>query len=1447
MENYVDLGRRFRILADTELAEFDRLADLQDVGTFGTVGWEDLLEAPRVVLLAEAGSGKSWEMEAQVRKLKNSGKTAFFLPLEAIAREDLTASLTAGEEREFFSWLQKTPDPGWFFLDSVDELKLNQQKFETALKRFAKALDGCLARAYVTISSRPSDWGASTDLAKLSRWLPFGEPTTKIFDQNEAFLDPLRQRTEHVAQDTKQKDRATPKVAALLPLSRGQIEAFSSAKASPASKKDFIAELSRQNAWDLVRRPLDLSELLNFWQVHHRLGTRRDQLETNIATKLSDDPDRLDTGVLSEQQARRGAERLALALALTRKRTISIPDRSAGNRNVEDALDPATVLPDWTHEQRASLLRRALFDPATYERVRFHHRSVQEYLAACRLRYLRDDKGMSISALFRLLLAERYGTRVVIPSMAPIGAWCALWSSDVRREIMHRQPELLIEQGDPGSLLLEDRIALIRAFVNAYSDGKRRGMDLELDAVRRLGHPELTELVNDLWEQGPTNDDVINLLLKLIWQGPLPGCAKIAKEAAFAHTQEPYTRILGIWALAAIGDRADLREIAKSLLDQDDLWPDRIVTAAVPELFPHSLTLEELFTLIERTPQPESSISGFRYAARGIALEIDLHTHVAIALRDRLRQLIWDHRGSNLDWYDLKSSYSYLTPALAVLCARQLDAMPRQAGLSEIMEAAIVALRFRSGEYSVEKYFEKLRTLIAGNPLLRRLAFWLDLDLLAFIESGRSDISMWIELSSDLAVASISEQDLSWLIEDLANPAIAKRRGVALEALGQLWLSNDCQTDQLERMRLAVSDEPVLQDRLEKIAHPRQPNPKIQQIERERDRRRKEHEDRERERIQKWQDWRENLCTDPDTAFSGEREAVSIANLHYWLKERSGSMTSRNCWIASAVSEAFGDAVLLAARDALMRHWRKGSPELWSQRPNNERNTYLYTWLYGLTGLYAEAETPGWSAALSDQEAETAAAYATVEINELPDWLTDLLGTHPRAIDLVLGKELSAQLDMADEEQFIPLLQHIAHGPFGLKRLLAPRILAGLQAWPLIMADEERADRSSHTLNQAMEILAEVLEGEDRERVVTLCQERVRTDPSERLSFTWLRGLFRFDGTLGTDLLEWVIDETPEAARDAKAVDLFDSLFHRLGANLFGSVDSPDRPQTLKRLLHACYRHVAPNQDPVREGVFTPTKRDNAAETRSDLLGLLRQSSGPEAHRAILELADDPYLGNMRERLLLFAREQAGRDAEPPSFSIDELRALESRLEAPPRDKDSLFDLMMSRLDDLQHDIAHHDFTDRRILQGINEEADMQRTLARRILDASRGSYSIVREDEVADLKKPDIRLTTNDGAHRAAIEIKIADNDWSVRDLERALETQLVGQYLRHESTRAGCLLLTYSGRKTYWQDPHSGARLDFESLCDSLRDRARSIENDRGFDLRLGVFGLDLRDPPL
>ena len=59
-------------------------------------------------------------------------------------------------------------------------------------------------------------------------------------------------------------------------------------------------------------------------------------------------------------------------------------------------------------------------------------------------------------------------------------------------------------------------------------------------------------------------------------------------------------------------------------------------------------------------------------------------------------------------------------------------------------------------------------------------------------------------------------------------------------------------------------------------------------------------------------------------------------------------------------------------------------------------------------------------------------------------------------------------------------------------------------------------------------------------------------------------------------------------------------------------------------------------------------------------------------------------------------------------------------------------------------------------------------------------------------------------------MEVKIADNDWSIADFEHSLEHQVVGQYLRHDRCKAGCFLLTFAGTKS-WNNPAGGRRITF------------------------------------
>ncbi len=141
----------------------------------------------------------------------------------------------------------------------------------------------------------------------------------------------------------------------------------------------------------------------------------------------------------------------------------------------------------------------------------------------------------------------------------------------------------------------------------------------------------------------------------------------------------------------------------------------------------------------------------------------------------------------------------------------------------------------------------------------------------------------------------------------------------------------------------------------------------------------------------------------------------------------------------------------------------------------------------------------------------------------------------------------------------------------------------------------------------------------------------------------------------------------------------------------------------------------------------------------------------------------------------------------------------------------------------------------------------MQRYLAGKLHDKANGAYAAVeREPEDADRKKPDIRLSAVQGDQQVAIEVKLAEN-WSINNFRQALRNQLVGQYLRHESCKAGCLLLTCNSRKKYWKHPETKKQVYFQELIKLLQTEAKVIEQEKNHEIRLAVFGLDLTDPYL
>lgn len=302
MAKFHELNRQFRNLTDEEQREPHRLSALFGGAEPGRgMAWPDILAAERLVVLAEAGSGKTREMQAQAERLSNEGKAAFFMPIEALEKIAVRDYLV-GETDRWDAWVSNGTEEAWIFLDAVDELKLTNGKLELALRRVAAAVGKAKDRAHIIVSCRPSDWRPFQDLETFLKLLPESAPAPTVEPTgDDALLKAITR--EHRSEEQDDTKTASEKVRSvvLLPLGREQIQRFAEQEGIENSKA-FVSEINRTEAWPFARRPLDLRGLIQIWKATGTLGTLLEQHQADAVASLRDDPERPDAGHLCWSQ-----------------------------------------------------------------------------------------------------------------------------------------------------------------------------------------------------------------------------------------------------------------------------------------------------------------------------------------------------------------------------------------------------------------------------------------------------------------------------------------------------------------------------------------------------------------------------------------------------------------------------------------------------------------------------------------------------------------------------------------------------------------------------------------------------------------------------------------------------------------------------------------------------------------------------------------------------------------------------------------------------------------------------------------------------------------------------------------------------------------------------------------------------------------------------------------
>jgi hypothetical protein len=1426
-----ELRRTFLEIKESSV-ENEEAQLVERMGFASEIGWEELLKAKRILIISEAGAGKSFECLAQQKALWDQGQAAFCVELATLAADGLRDSLSPDKGVRFDAWLSGEFEKATFFLDSVDELKLTTKSFGSTLNKFAKAIGTNLGRACIVLTSRPGP----LDRELVREHLPIPEPLPQALERRD-FADIMVSREELAAQPAKADKGREFRSFALAPLSDVQIKQFAASR-GVKDPDQMLAAILAGDAKEYARSPLDLIALCDDWREGQRIRRHREQAERNIEIKLAARTDRSELAPLSVEKAREGARRLALATFLTRRFSIRHSAEADSSGTPGTALDPGAILPDWTTDERLTLLERPLFNFASYGRVRFHHRSTTEFLAAERLDELLS-RGMTMRAVKRHLFFDAYeGVKLIRPRMRPVAAWLAARHVGVFQEILEREPEVLLNHADPSVLDPEQRKSALRAFVATYGRGNWRGIDIPRLQVQRFGSPELVDEVKSRWAKGVQNPEVREFLLELVETVSMHSCASIAESAAENDEEVEDVRFAALRALAKV-DPVAVTRLVESMIVDPPKWPDSLIRFSIPILFPTHITAEQLLRLLARLKASGRTFDSFELILGGAISRTQIDTGDLKTLCVGLAKLVRDGVSRDQAARQISTTRRDLILSLADICVRLLKQSDCD---SDVLEASVLVFKVAEKNHRTEERVGALRELFtAFSEDVRERLFWMN-DRLNDSFHTRPDPWNRLWAASYEGPISINfQQDRGWILRTVADKTKSpiERHMMLFAAMNLIAPDSEDRTAFLEGLKPLVADAPTLVSPLEDQLNPPTVDERSARLQEETRRRTAVFERRKERDRKEWVEFQRRVREDPQSAFHSDRAYNTALNL--WRAMLQSEVTRGDIeWNPSFVEEHFGTEVVRHLRMAMPSIWRRFRPTLRYERKPDERNQYPTDWELGLAAVFAEAEDPGWARRLSDADAELATRYAPIQFNGFAPWLESLAEAHPDTVERTLGPEIEAELDEGGGPHTVALaLQNVRHGSVRVAKLFVPRLKKWVEKNYHRFADPQNNASIVDRISQVADILLEH-DSDARAWLAPLAADVLSKETASECVPFWVGVLSRLDPSKAVEALEFQLGKILPSA-DGLAIGWFAALFGDSRAPTFGLSHIELTPGLLKRLVCASYFHVRPTDDLVHHGTYSPGVRDDATSARNRLLGALLDAKGREAWLLKLELANEPLIAHFRDRFVRLAREKLAEEIDSEAMTEADIIAIGRNLEAPPRTRDEMFALLKDRIEELE-DVLRQDTSPRNAWALIKIERDMRRVIAREFEHAARQAYVVDQESVTADEKETDIRLRSTASEQQAVIELKIGESKWSGRDLRDTLREQIVGRYMGPENRRSGCLMITVAKDRT-WDDPDTGASLDVDGLQLMLEREANRIEAEENYSVRLLVKILDLR----
>jgi len=1409
----VPLIRRFRPVAkdaDTDEAESVRLL----WGHSKLKVWQDLEKAYRTVILADAGAGKTFEMEGRARRLREKGQQAFFLRIESLA-DGVANAIEVGTADDFAKWLSGEAE-AWFFLDSVDEARLDDPRaFENAIRHFAAAVENAKHRAHIYVSSRPYAWRAKLDREMIERLLPFDKQ--KYERVGEADIDGESGDTQGKVTPSNEDDDSSLVVYWLCPLDRDDIRIYSSHR-DVDDVEGMLGAIDRADLWSLAERPFDLDDLTAAWNAKEPFTDRLAILRNGIRRRLREiHPDRDERQPLSVERALEGARQLAFGVIVSGEPGIRVPEglHNAAGLNAEE------VLCGWSAQDIKALLARGLFNDAIFGAVRIRHREVRELLAAEWL-YEKLKAGAPRHRIEGLIFAEQYGEQVIRPRMRTVLPWLILLDAGIRNRALTLHPEIAVEGGDVARLPLQERRRILHDMVSqiVLEEDDRSGRDNA--AIARIARSDLEEDARELIEQHQGNEDAIFFLGRLVWQGQFKSCLSSLATIASDPKRGFYARLASVRAIATVGTAEQRNDLWRDLIGQQVPMDRRILAELLDTAKPEIDTVNMLLDTFEKLPPHEEfEATGLSEALHAFVDRLaspeqpevaDLLLLMATRLNKFLDQEPHVERGE----CHVSKLNRWMMP-LALHVSEKLVLARAPTSFEPAIVAILLkapALKFWSGS-EIDDYKSRLHNAVPDWPEFNDALFWASIsELRSALKRKSGD-----RLIDDWPVSWLGhywqlEQDafsrvVGWIRE---RPDLDDRL-VALGRAFRIYATCDRPKAMLAQIRQAVKGNDELLAKLDALLKP----PKSADAERWK---REEAQRKRRRREQELKEEQARASYSVELQANPERvrrptglEPGQLSNDQYWLLriiEGEGLRTNRRegaDW--RALIPEFGKEVAEAFRDAAVAQWRSYRPGLRSEGADTASTPYAL--IFAMAGLMIEAgENSDFPERLAPELVGHALRYFVWELNGFPPWFESLFMAYPDDGFAAVWAELAWELSTASESQPLHYVLHdlVYHAPWMHTRLARP-----LLEW-LVSNDAPDPD----SLRYVLHILKSG--GLEAGEIAKLAQSKLARPCPDWQRPNWYALWIDSEPAAAIPTLAHELSAIPE--RETASLFAQQSIVALIGERrsngpTIGTFKTAPHLASLYALMHL---YILASEDIERagKGVYSPVLRDHAQEARNRLFNLLSEIPGKATYVELKALAASHPNIEHRHWMARHARNRAVADAELQAWSAQQIAEFAANLEFTPRNQRDLFELGVSRLRDFKAWLEDGNDSLAMTYQKVTSETEMRNIVAHWLNSRAADRYVCAQEPELANAQRPDIWLQHPQGTAPVPIELKLLDMNWSGPKLCERLRNQLAGDYLREQHAGCGIMLLVSQGRSEWRRWSIDGTRVGVGDLAAAL-----------------------------